>query len=98
MIPIYKNNWSGKRHGVLASMLAVLFQGPDSGIVTYRDTTVRYRNEPEVVLQFLDFYRTNKIKSPKYHLFGSKFTTYENLNSLDDKGIKLVTILRRGKI
>ncbi len=92
-----QNNWSGKRHEALASMLAVLAQDPDSGIITYGDTTVRHKNEPEVVLEFLDFYRTNKTKSPKYLVFDSKFTTYENLSSLDDKGIKFVTIRRRGK-
>jgi hypothetical protein len=30
-------------------------------------------------------------------VFDSKFTTYENLSSLDEKGIKFVTIRRRGK-
>jgi hypothetical protein len=92
-----QNNWSGKRHEALASMLAVLAQDPDSGIITYGDTTVRHDNESKVVLEFLDFYRTNKIKSPKYLVFDSKFTTYENLSSLDEKGIKFVTIRRRGK-
>jgi hypothetical protein len=33
----------------------------------------------------------------KYLVFDSKFTTYENLRKLDDKGIKFITIRRRGK-
>ena len=92
-----QNNWSGKRHKALASMLAVLAQDPDSGIITYGDTNVRHENESKVVLEFLDFYRHNKIRSPKYLVFDSKFTTYGNLSRLDDKGIKFVTIRRRGK-
>ncbi len=92
-----QNNWSGKRHKALASILAVLAQDPDSGIITYGDTNVRHENESKVVLEFLDFYRLNKIKSPKYLVFDSKFTTYDNLSRLDEKGIKFVTIRRRGK-
>ncbi len=92
-----QNNWSGKRHEALASMLAVLAQDPDSGIITYGDTNVRHENESEVVLEFLDFYRQNKTESPKYLVFDSKFTTYENLSRLDEKGVKFLTIRRRGK-
>jgi len=33
----------------------------------------------------------------KYLVFDSKFTNYENLNKLDERGIKFVTIRRRGK-
>ena len=92
-----ENNWSGKRHGALASMLAVLAQDPDSGIITYGDTNIRHENESEVVLEFLDFYRRNDIESPKYLIFDSRFTTYRNLSQLDSQDIKFVTIRRRGK-
>jgi transposase len=32
----------------------------------------------------------------KYLVFDSKFTTYENLNKLNQKGVKFITIRRRG--
>ncbi|MCP4371277.1 MAG: transposase, partial [Deltaproteobacteria bacterium] len=92
-----QNNWSGKRHKALASMLAVLAQDPDSGIITYGDTNVRHENESKVVLEFLDFYQQNKIKGPKYLVFDSKFTTYENLSHLDEKGVKFITIQKKKK-
>lgn len=94
-----ENNWSGKRRHSLASMLSVLVQDPDSGIIDYGDTNVMHRNESAVVLEFLDFYRTAD-SSPddlKYLVFDSKFTNYENLNQLDEQGIKFITIRRRGK-
>ncbi|MCP4160960.1 MAG: hypothetical protein GY760_12880, partial [Deltaproteobacteria bacterium] len=56
-----QNNWSGKRNKALASMLAVLAQDPDSGIITYGDTNIRHENESKVVLEFLDFYSQNKV-------------------------------------
>lgn len=94
-----ENNWSGKRHQSIASMLAVLAQDPDSGIIDYGDVNVRHKGQPEVVLEFLDFYRgTNKKDTAlKYLVFDNKFTTHHNLSNLDDKDIKFVTIRRRGK-
>ena len=91
-----ENNWSGKRHKGLASMLSVIAQDPDTGILTYGDTTVRHTNQNEVVNEFLDFYNTDDTVDLKYLVFDSKFTTYENLGKLPDN-IKFLTIRRRGK-
>src|SRR3972149_4655644 len=95
-----ENNWSGKRSKALASMLAVLAESPDSGIIDYGDTTVVHKNQDAVVLEYLDFYKQaqNGQKSElKYLVFDSKFTNYENLAKLDGNNVKFVTIRRRGK-
>jgi transposase len=94
-----ENNWSGKRNKVISSMLAVLAQDPDSGIICYGDSTVRHKNQNDVVLEFMDFYKDNKKENDelKYLVFDSKSTTYENLNNLNKQNIKFVTIRRRGK-
>ena len=94
-----ENNWSGKRGKSLASMLCVLAQDPDSGIIDYGDFDVRHNNEHLVVLEFLDFYKKDNPPGDdlKYLVFDSKFTNYQNLKKLDNNGIKFVTIRRRGK-
>jgi hypothetical protein len=94
-----ENNWSGKRNKALSSILAVLAQEPDSGIIDYTDCNIRHNNGPEVVLEFLDFYRDGNPKdtSLKYIVFDSKFTPYKNLRKLDGKEIKFITIRNRGK-
>ena len=94
-----ENNWSGKRNKSLSSISAILAQDPDSGIIDYSDTNVMHKNENDVVLEFLDFYKSGKPNdnSLKYLVFDSKFTCYENLSILDDKDIKFLTIRRRGK-
>jgi len=94
-----ENNWSGKRGKALASMLAVLAQDPDSGIIDYGDVNVLHKDESAVVLEFLDFYKSSasKIDDLKYLVFDSKFTNYQNLSILNEKGIKFITIRRRGK-
>ena len=52
-----ENNWSGTRHKALESILAVLVQDPDTGIITYGDTNIRHDNEADTVIEFLDFYQ-----------------------------------------
>ena len=94
-----ENNWSGKRHHSLSSMLAILAQDPDSGIIDYGDTDILHKDQDAVILEFLDFYKQggSSDDSLKYLVFDSKFTTYENLSRLDEKGLKFITIRRRGK-
>jgi len=94
-----ENNWSGKRKTALTSILAVLAQSPDSGIIDYGDTNITHRNEVDVVLEFLDFYNAQARDKAdlKYLVFDSKFTNYQNLGIINRKGIKFITIRRRGK-
>jgi hypothetical protein len=94
-----ENNWSGKRGKALPSMLAVLAQDPESGIIDYGDCKTLHGNESAVVLEYLDFYRTAPEGhiSLKYLVFDSKFTNYQNLAKLDDQQIKFITIRRRGE-
>ena len=94
-----ENNWSGKRNKALSSMLTVLAQDPDNGIIDYGNSDVLHQEQSNVVLEYLDFYRKDKQGSQnlKFLVFDSKFTNYENLNKLDDKGIRFITIRRRGK-
>ena len=91
-----ENNQSGKRNKALAGMSAVLAQDPDSGIITYADTTIRHNNKSDVAVEFLDFYQAKDSNDLKYLVFDSKFTTYKNLSKLS-KDVKFLTIRRRGK-
>jgi hypothetical protein len=91
-----ENNWSGTRHHALESILAALAHDPDSGIITYGDTTVRHENESNTAIEFLDFYKSTP-NDLKYLIFDSKFTTYKNLKKIDENNIKFITIRRRGQ-
>jgi len=92
-----ENNWSGKRGKALPSMLAILAQDPDNGIIDYANCDVMHKNETSVVLEFIDFYHSNDVvqnnsKKPlKYLIFDSKFTSYQNLAKLDDQQIKFTS-------
>ena len=94
----FEKNWSGKRGKALAAICAVIAQDPHQGILCYGDTTIRHENQSDTILEFLDFYHADKnIDKPlKYLVFDSKFTTYQNLDILNQRAIKFVTIRRRG--
>ncbi len=92
-----ENNWSGKRGKALESILAVLAHDPESGIIDYGDTNILHKDENAVVLEYIDFYSTNKQQNLKYLIFDSKATNYQNLNKLNKQGVKFITIRRRGK-
>ncbi len=94
-----EQNWSGKRRHALSSMLAILAHDPDSGILEYGHANVMHKGESNVVLESLDFYRSHHDAQDalKFLVFDSKFTNYENLGQFHRRGIKFVTIRRRGK-
>ena len=94
-----EGNWSGARNKSLTSILAVLGQDPDSGLITYGDTTVRHASQNKVVLEFVDFYQAHPDHPLNYLIFDSKFTTYEQLKQLDElpNPIRFITIRKRGK-
>ena len=95
-----ENNWSGTRHKALASILAAISHDPDSGIITYGDTTVRHKNKADVAVEFIDFYKEGGGDDLKYLVFDSKITTYQNLRKLDEdhnQKVKFLTIRARGK-
>jgi transposase len=89
-----ENNWSGKRNRSLSSMLAVLAQDPDTGIICYGDSTVRHDGQSACVIEFLDFCKENGA-AVNFLVFDSKATTYQNLGKLNVNGVKFVTIKRR---
>jgi hypothetical protein len=93
-----ENNWSGNKNKALSSMLAVLSQEPESGIIDYGNTDVMHENESAVVLEYLDFYKKTDAgtKDLKYLIFDSKFTNYENLAKLTNQAINFITIRKRG--
>ena len=94
-----ENNWSGKKSKSLPAIQAVLAQDPESGLLCYGDTTIRHKNESNVIIEFLDFYHSDLCKDSqlKYLVFDSKFTTYQNLDRINAQGIKFITIRRKSK-
>lgn len=94
---VLENNWAGMRGKRIKSILALLVQNPDTGMLVYSDACIRHCNESNAVLEFVDFWKEGQNRSPKMLIFDSRFTTYENLSKLNLEDIKFLTLRRRGK-
>lgn len=97
-LSVLEKNWKGSKNKSLKSILALLAQNPDNGLLLYGDAEIKHSNQNDAILEFVDFWNENHKKDKlKCLIFDSKFTTYENLNKLDKDGIKFITLRRRSK-
>jgi len=95
-VSVLERNWSGTRHSMLKSILALVCQDPANGFPLYSDAEVKHRTKDSEELSFVDFWRECSQQPLKCLIFDSKFTTYENLSKLNNDGIKFITLRRRG--
>jgi len=93
---VLENNWSGKRGKALKSVLALLAQDAETGLLLYGEAGVLHRDESGGVLEFVDFYRETGAPI-NCLIFDSKVTTYQNLSRLNGDGVKFITIRRHSK-
>jgi len=96
---VLEKNWSGARSAAIKSLLSLIVQDPSTGYLSYTDAEFKHRNKNEAVLDFVDFWKQGRGTAPKMLIFDSKFTTYKNLNLLNQskERIKFLTLRRRGK-
>lgn len=93
---VLENNWAGSKSKAIKSILSLIVQKPEQGILVYTDAEIKHCNQNGAVLEFIDFWKDTKGSCPKMLIFDSKFTTYENLSRIDKDGIKFLTLRRRG--
>lgn len=93
---VLEQNWSGKRNKGLKSVLALIVQEQESKFLKYSDAEIKHKEQSEVILEFIDFYKEGKGKI-NCLIFDSKFTTYKHLNKLNKDGIKFLTLRRRSQ-
>lgn len=97
-LSILENNWKGSKNKALKSVLTLLSQDADNGLLSYADAEIKHNNQNDGIIEFIDFWKdSHNGISPKCLIFDSKFTTYANLNKLNKDNIKFVTLKRRGK-
>jgi hypothetical protein len=94
---VLEKNWSGTRRHTLKSVLALLAQDAQTGLLCYGNAEVKRKSSECEVLKFVDFWQESKLGNLKCLIFDSKFTTLENLRKLDKDNIKFITIRQRNK-
>jgi len=90
-------NWVGARHQRLKSALTLFAQDGESRHLLYTNTDIDRKDEPNEILNFVNYWVNVKGVIEQTLVFDSKLTNYKNLEELDDMGIKFITLRRRGK-
>jgi hypothetical protein len=78
------------------AVLAFLVQDETSRLFCYANTTVRKDSAAEEVLAFVDFWEATRGELPPLLVFDSQLTTYAVLEKLHKRGIRFITLRRRG--
>ncbi|MBW2005787.1 MAG: transposase [Deltaproteobacteria bacterium] len=98
-VSVLERNWAGARSKAMKSILSLIVQDPSTGNLSYTNAEIKHRDQNNAVLDFVDFWKKGRGTVPKMLIFDSKFTTYKNLNKLNQsrEKIKFLTIRRRSK-
>ncbi len=91
------NNWVGAKHQSMKSALTLFAQDGDSRHLLYVNTDIDREDEPNEIMNFVDYWVDVKGVIEQTLVFDSKLTTYEKLEELDVANIKFITLRRRGK-
>jgi transposase len=91
-----ERNWVATRGKRMKSILSLFAQDLDTTFLCYSNGDIKQDEQNDEVLQFVEYYKETTGILPERLIFDSKLTTYKNLDELNQKGIKFITLGRRG--
>ncbi len=91
------DNWVDAKHQRLKSALTLFAQDGESRHLLYANTDIDRGDESNEILNFVNYWTNVKGIIEQTLVFDSKLTTYDILEDLDTRGIKFITLRRRGK-
>jgi hypothetical protein len=94
---VLEKHWSGARNKKMKGALTLFAQDADSKLLLYTAADIKRVEANDQVLSFLSFWKGVQRGVKPTLVFDSKFTTYGNLSALNIKGVKFITLRRRGK-
>ncbi|MBC8457837.1 MAG: transposase [Deltaproteobacteria bacterium] len=94
---VLENHWVPTRNKAMKSALTFFVQDAQSRVFCYANADLKRDEKSDEILAFVDFWTKTAGVPPKYLIFDSKLTTYQNLNVLNQRGILFLTIRKRGK-
>lgn len=87
----YVSRRSRRQKGVLA----FLARDADKHVFCYANAELRKNQQHDEILRFVEFWKNRTGKLPQELIFDSKLTTYQNLSTLNQMGIRFITLRRR---
>lgn len=93
---VLEKHWAGARGKVMKGALTLFAQDAESKLILYSDADIQRAEADSQVLSFLSFWKGVQRGVKPTLVFDSKFTTYDHLAAMDAKGVKFITLRRRG--
>ena len=94
---VLQKHWAGARNKTMKGALTLFAQDAESKLILYTAADIKRDEANDQVLDFQSFWRKIPRGVKPTFVFDSKFTTYPNLSELNKKGVKFITLRRRGK-
>ncbi|MGH9891580.1 MAG: hypothetical protein ACREA0_06285 [bacterium] len=94
---LVEKHYVSKRSRKQKGLLAFLAQDADERVFCYANANVRKEDQNDEILRFVDYWKERTGHAPKELIFDSKLTTYENLDRVNQAGIRFITLRRRSK-
>jgi hypothetical protein len=93
--PLMEKHYVSKRSRRQKGVLAFLAQDADRRVFCYANADLRKDQQNDEILQFVSFWEQRTGRAPAELIFDSRLTTHANLNRLNQKGIRFITLRRR---
>jgi hypothetical protein len=93
---VLERHWAGARGKVMKGALTLFAQDAQTKLLLYTQADIQRAESDEQVLEFVDFWTKMHRGVTPTLIFDSRFTTYTNLSTLNEAGIKFITLRRRG--
>jgi len=93
---VLEEHWAGARGKRMKGALTLFAQDAQTKLILYTAADIQREEADEQVLAFLSFWRRVRRGVKPTLIFDAKFTTYENLSKLNRRGVKFITLRRRG--
>jgi len=94
---LVEKHYVSKRSRKQKGILVFLAQDAKTRVFCYANADLRKDEQNDEILEFVYFWKQRTGQYPEELIFDSKLTTYQNLNRLNELGIRFMTLRRRSK-
>ena len=90
-----EKHYMSKRSRKQKGILSFVANDTENRAFCYVNANLRKNNLNDEIIKFVEFWKEKSGSYPEELVFDSTFTTYGNLNKLNKRGIKFITLRRR---
>lgn len=92
-----EKHYVSKRSRSQKGILVFLARDAEERVLCYANGSIEKSERADEILRFIEFWKERTGRYPGELVFDSQLTTYPNLNRLEKKGIRFLTLRRRSR-